>query len=118
MVSEVAEAVSQVARVAYEVLHQSQRELIDEAYEEASHDVGRFKAALLAHDIIAVQLLLDGLMFGIKADITVSEFNQLRGIKLGQEFDAYDLLGLYCRARGAGFAQRVNQIIQTEDKPK
>jgi hypothetical protein len=113
MLTEIAEALTWIARVAYEGLHKNQRDLIDTAYADAARDVESFKRALLDHCTVDVQLMLDGLMFGIKVDITTSDLAQLRSIKLGDQFDAYDLLGLYCRARGAEFAQRVSQILTT-----
>jgi hypothetical protein len=115
-VGQVAEAVGWIARLSYEILHKNQKERIDEAYAKAAKDVGRFKQCLLEKRTDLAALMLDGLMFGIQADVSPSERLQLEQFKLGEHFDAYDLLGLYQRARGAEFSREVCEIVQTTPK--
>lgn len=112
MINEIADAVAAISKVAYEMLHKTQRQLIDDAYQDAQADVTHFKQTLLENNSTGSQLLLDGLMYGIRAHITSSEYQQLNNTSLN--LNAYSLLGLYCRARGAEFAQRICQIVQTE----
>lgn len=115
-ITPIAEAVGWIARAAYETLHRSQQERIDAQWNDALHDANAFKTALLRRDRVALQLLLDGLLFGVPASLTPREFEQLRAMDISTTLDAYDLLGLYGRARAATFARNVIDILQTSDE--
>lgn len=119
-ITPVAEAVSGLAKVAYELLHKTQRELIDEAFAQSRIDTKKFLRALL--DMVdgqpdapaRLQLMLDGLVRLVPVDISPADMERLSILPVGNRLDLYDLLGLYAIGRGAAFSQRVNQILQTQ----
>ena len=112
----VANAVSGLANVAYEILHRTQDEKIATLRGHAQTDVESFKRALLVRDFASVRLMLDGLQTGLTADIAADELSTLENIRL--DCTAYSLLGYYCRARESQFLRDAIVLRETADKPK
>ncbi len=83
---------------------------LDEAQSKAQDDVEAFKQALLARDIDGVNLRLGGLQSGIRVNASDAECEELKSFS--SDLDAWGLLGLYCRARGADLAAERNQILK------
>lgn len=114
-VGDVARAVEQVAKVVYSTLNPSQQKLIADAYSKGVKDCESLRNYLLAGDDDRAQLLYDGLVLGFRIDITPDQRKQLGSTEVGNRLDLYDILGFYCRARYAEFAQATVQIVQTSD---
>jgi|GEM_PF-3983572 len=113
-------AVNGLSLLTYELLHKNQRQLIDEAYESACVDVATFKKVLLdaanqrPNSGDRIQLMLDGLLRLIPADLSPAELERLRSIFVGEKLTLYDLLGLYAIGRSAQYEYRIVQILQTQ----
>lgn len=92
------------------ILHPDQKSSLDKLLEEAENDVEKFKDALMAGNLTLQQLMFDGLMYGISARVAPSELEKLNNVS--RPVTDYDILGFYCRARGADFAKRALEILQ------
>lgn len=118
----VSTAVNGVSQLTYELLHKNQRQLIDDAYESARVDVQTFTKVLLdaanglPNSGDRIQLMLDGLLRLIPADLSPTDLERLRAVFVSEKLTLYDLLGLYAIGRGAQYEYRVVQIIQTQPK--
>jgi hypothetical protein len=111
MITEIAQATTQLIHLIDDLLHQTQTQRLDAATAQASADVQGFKDNLLARDIDAINLRLGGLQHGILVHLTDAESQQLRA--LSPNLDAFALLGLYARARAADLAADCGQILRT-----
>ena len=110
MITEIAEASSQLIHLVDDLLHQTQTRRLDAAATEASDDVQNFKDDLLARRLESVNLRLAGLQHGILVHLTDAESEQLRA--LSPNLDAAALLGLYARARCADLAAECGEILR------
>jgi hypothetical protein len=110
MITEIAEASSQLIHLIDDLLHQTQTRRLDAATTEATDDVQHFKDELLARDLDAVNLRLAGLQHGILVRLTDAESQQLHA--LTPNLDAFALLGLYARARAADLAAECGEILR------
>ena len=111
MITEIAQASSQLIHLIDDLLHQTQTRRLDAATAQASTDVQNFKDDLLARRVDSVNLRLAGLQHGILVHLTDAESEQLRGIL--PDIDALALLGLYARARAADLAAECGEILRT-----
>src|SRR5260370_20128275 len=109
MITEIAEASSQLIHLVDELLHQTQTRRLDAATSTASDDVQNFKDDLLARRLESVNLRLAGLQHGILVHLTDAESEQLRGIV--PNLDAAALLGLYARAPAADLGAQCVEIL-------
>jgi len=110
MITEIAEASSQLIHLIDDLLHQTQTRRLDAAQAQASDDVQAFKESLLARDLDAINLRLGGLQHGILVHLTDAESQQLRAVI--PNLDGFALLGLYARARAADLAAQCGQILR------
>lgn len=110
----VAGAITASMNVAYELLHKSTQELIDEKTKNAQHDCQRMVGFLVGSDWSAVQLAFDGLPKYVPVSLSTDEFSQLKNVE-ACGFDKYDLLGLYCLGRSAKLQEEVRNIVQQKD---
>ena len=110
MITEIAQASSQLIHLIDDLLHQTQTRRLDAAARAASDDVQNFKDDLLARRLDSVNLRLAGLQHGILVHLTDTESEQLRAIV--PNLDAFALLGLYARARAADLAAQCGQILR------
>ena len=110
MITEIAEASSQLIHLIDDLLHQTQTRRLDAATDQATDDVQHFKDNLLARNLDAVNLQLAGLQHGILVRLTDAESQQLRAI--APNLDAFALLGLYARARAADLAAECGEILR------
>ena len=110
MITEIAEASSQLIHLIDDLLHQTQTRRLDGSTAQASDDVQHFKDELLARDLDAVNLRLAGLQHGILVRLTDAESQQLHAIT--SNLDAFALLGLYARARAADLAAECGEILR------
>src|SRR5271154_3193262 len=111
MITEIAEASSQLIHLIDDLLHQTQTRRLDAATNAASDDVQNFKDDLLARRLESVNLRLAGLQYGILVHLTDTESVELRAIN--PNLDAFALLGLYARARAADLAAECGEILRT-----
>ena len=110
MITEIAEASSQLIHLVDDLLHQTQTRRLDAATSSASDDVQNFKDDLLARRLESVNLRLAGLQYGILVHLTDAESEQLRAVT--PNLDAFALLGLYARARAADLAAECGEILR------
>jgi hypothetical protein len=110
MITEIAEASSQLIHLIDDLLHQTQARRLDAATHQASDDVQNFKDDLLAHRLESLNLRLAGLQHGILVHLTDAESEQLRGVI--PNLDGFALLGLYARARAADLAADCGEILR------
>ena len=110
MITEIAQASSQLIHLIDDLLHQTQTRRLDAAASAATDDVQNFKDDLLARRLESVNLRLAGLQHGILVHLTDTESEQLRAIV--PNLDAFALLGLYARARAADLAAQCGQILR------
>jgi light-regulated signal transduction histidine kinase (bacteriophytochrome) len=110
MITEIAEASSQLIHLVDDLLHQTQTRRLDAATAQASDDVQNFKDDLLARRLESVNLRLAGLQHGILVHLTDAESEQLRAVS--PNLDACALLGLYARARAADLAAECGEILR------
>ena len=111
MITEIAQASSQLIQLIDDLLHQTQTRRLDAAVAQASDDVQNFKDDLLARRLESINLRLDGLQHGILVRLTDTESEQLHA--LGPDIDGFALLGLYARARAADLAAECGEILRT-----
>lgn len=114
MLTELFAALDSAGKVAYELLHKSKQEQINDAFNEAKHDCETFKKALLEKNDAFALSALNGLVCGIDINLTASE----AGTLAGQHFrvDGLALVGWYCRARASRFQQIAREIVQQADE--
>jgi hypothetical protein len=105
MITEIAEASSELIHLIDDLLHQTQTRRLDAATTQASDDVQNFKDDLLARRLESVNLRLAGLQHGILVHLTDAESEQLRSV-------VPNLDGLYARARAADLAAECGEILQ------
>src|SRR5271163_4026360 len=110
MITEIAEASSQLIHLIDDLLHQTQTRRLDAATTQAANDVQNFKDDLLARHLESVNLRLAGLQHGILVHLTDAESEQLRAVT--PNLDGAALLGLYARARAADLAAECTQIFR------
>ena len=110
MITEIAEASSQLIHLIDDLLHQTQTRRLDAATAQATDDVQNFKDDLLARRLESVNLRLAGLQHGILVHLTDAESEQLRAVI--PNLDAFALLGLYARARAADLAAECGEILR------
>ena len=110
MITEIAEASSQLIHLIDDLLHQTQTRRLDAATNTASDDVQHFKDDLLARRLDDVNLRLAGLQHGILVHLTDAESQQLHAVI--PNLDGFALLGLYARARAADLAAQCGQILR------
>ena len=80
MITEIAEASSQLIHLIDDLLHQTQTRRLDAATSAASDDVQNFKDDLVARRLESVNLRLAGLQHGILVHLTDTESEQLRAV--------------------------------------
>jgi hypothetical protein len=114
MITEIAEASSQLIHLIDDLLHQTQTRRLDAATAQASDDVQHFKDNLLARDLDALNLQMSGLQHGIVVRLTDAESEQLRAV--APDLDGFALLGLYARARAADLAADCGEILREQGK--
>ena len=102
--------VNGAASIFGQVLSTTQTRRLDETVQKAHDDVQGFKNDLLARDVAALNLRLDGLQHGVPVDVTAAESDQLRDTSI--DITAFALLGLYVRARAADLAADRDQILR------
>src|SRR5580692_8767716 len=110
MITEIAEASSQLIHLIDDLLHQTQTRRLDAATAQASTDVQNFKDDLLARRLDSINLRLAGLQHGILVHLTVAESQQLHDVH--PALDGFALLGLYARARAADLAADCADILR------
>src|SRR5271163_922617 len=110
MITEIAEASSQLIHLIDDLLHQTQTRRLDAATTQAANDVEQFKDDLLARRLESVNLRLAGLQHGILVHLTDAESEQLRAV--APNLDGSALLGLYARARAADLAAECGKILR------
>jgi len=110
MITEIAQASSELIHLIDDLLHQTQTRRLDAAARAASDDVQNFKDDLLARRLESVNLRLAGLQHGILVHLTDTESEQLRAVV--PNLDAFALLGLYARARAADLAAECGEILR------
>jgi hypothetical protein len=110
MITEIAQASSELIHLIDDLLHQTQTRRLDAAAARASEDVQDFKDDLLARRVDAVNLRLAGLQHGILVHLTGAESEQLGAV--APHLDAFALLGLYARARAADLAAECGEILR------
>jgi hypothetical protein len=109
MITEIADATSQLVRLVDDLLHQTQTRRLDAAINQASTDVENFKDDLLARRLESLNLRLAGLQHGILVHVTVADAEQLHALQPG--LDGFALLGLYARARAADLAAECAELL-------
>ena len=110
MLTEIAEASSQLIHLIDDLLHQTQTRRLDAATAQASNDVQNFKDDLLARRLESVNLRLAGLRNGVLVNLTDADSEQLKSIV--PNLDGFALLGLYARARAADLAAECGEILR------
>jgi hypothetical protein len=109
MITEIADATSQLVHLVDDLLHQTQTRRLDAAINQASTDVENFKDDLLARRLESLNLRLAGLQHGILVHVTVADAEQLHALQPG--LDGFALLGLYARARAADLAAECAELL-------
>ena len=109
MITEIADATSQLVHLVDDLLHQTQTRRLDAAINQASTDVENFKDDLLARRLESLNLRLAGLQHGILVHVTVADAEQLHQLQPG--LDGFALLGLYARARAADLAAECAELL-------
>ena len=110
MITEIAEASSQLIHPIDDLLHETQTRRLDAATAQATNDVRKFKDDLLARRLESVNLRLGGLRHGILVRLTDAESGELHAVT--PNLDAFALLGLYARARAADLAAECGEILR------
>lgn len=106
---------TEIAKIVWGSLNPTLEKRLKQQNEKDNDYVEQFKQCLLKKDLATANLMLDGCLYGIPANLTASEAEQLQNI-IFPDVTAYDILGFYCRAKGADNAIATLKMVQAEQQ--
>ena len=107
----VANAISSVADLVKEIVHEDQRELIDRDRKERIASGNQARGFLLAGRLASLRLVTDQFLPAAFVELSEADFSKLDSICFSVR--GTDLLGLVCQGLLAQHQARIVQVIQT-----